>query len=440
VKRGDLFQRFFLLTVAALFVGCSILLAHFWGFQKRALIAEWQADLEQEIRWLGMHTNEQSVIALANAWTVTHSNARLTAFDEEWKLLADSHHRPYGPELEAGIAALERGDEPAGLIAVAPTRTGGWIVMSRPTPVGVSPALRWEMALAVLGVLLLVAAVIYPFARSMSSIFRKMAAIAGEVAAGNYGRTLDLDRKDELGELAGAFDEMSTRLEEGERLRTRLLHDVSHELRSPLGRIRALAETIERRPERLEEGVEGIADEIELLDRIVGDLLRAARSGAELGAEIEPTALVEWSRQVLTRLAAKVKAQGVAWNVELPQRETEVSIDRQRLTQAISNLIDNSLRALRGIRRPRIDVSVTVENAGWSLAIADNGEGIGAEDLEHVFRRFYRVETHRDRKDGGVGLGLSLVRAIARAHGGDAAIDSELGGGTRVTLRFPAAS
>ncbi len=92
---------------------------------------------------------------------------------------------------------------------------------------------------------------------------------------------------------------------------------------------------------------------------------------------------------------------------------------------------------LEGRPEPRIEVSVAVAGSHWSLAVADNGPGIPEDDLPHVFRRFYRADEHRSRARGGVGLGLSLVRAIAAAHGGEASIESRPGEGTRVTLTLP---
>jgi signal transduction histidine kinase len=265
-----------------------------------------------------------------------------------------------------------------------------------------------------------------------------MRAMADRVAAGDYGRTLELDRGDELGALAAALDEMSRKLAEAAALRTRLLHDVSHELRSPLGRIRVLAETLRGRPERLEARVEGIVQEVELLDRIVGDLLESARAlPGPGGVEPRRAGLLAWSRDAFPRLAAEAEARRVAWRARVPERELEVEIDPQRLTQALGNLVDNSLHALAGVPGPRLDVTLAVEPEAWSLAVEDNGPGIPPEDQPRVFLRFYRVGEDRARGRGGAGLGLALVEAITTAHGGTVALESEPGVGTKVTLRFP---
>ena len=439
MRRGDLFQRFFLRFLGALLLAFLVLVLLVHLFQKRIVVAEWRADMQQETRWLAAHTDAAGAEALARAWRTMHSTVRLTVLDEEWRVVADSHDAALGPRLEAAVAALREGHEPGGLVAAAPVvRGGGWLLTSRPSPPAFPAGLRWELPAAALGTVVLVALALYPVTRSISRSLGRMRAMADRVAAGDYGRTLDLDRGDELGALAGALDEMSRKLAEAEALRTRLLHDVSHELRSPLGRIRVLAETLRGRPERLEERVEGIVQEVELLDRIVGDLLESACAlPGPGGVEPRRTSLVAWSRDAFPRLAAEAEARRVAWRARVPERELEVEIDPQRLTQALGNLVDNSLHALAGVPGPRLDVTLAVEPESWSLAVEDNGPGIPREDQPHVFLRFYRVGEDRARGRGGAGLGLALVEAITTAHGGTVALESEPGAGTTVILRFP---
>lgn len=100
-------------------------------------------------------------------------------------------------------------------------------------------------------------------------------------------------------------------------------------------------------------------------------------------------------------------------------------------------MVDNAINALEERHDPLIEVSLTIDDGSWSLVIQDNGRGIPKDELPHVFRRFYRVDEHRGRKGGGVGLGLSLVRAIVEAHGGAVSIESQPEEGTSVMLAIP---
>ncbi len=231
---------------------------------------------------------------------------------------------------------------------------------------------------------------------------------------------------------------MSGKLGEAERLNTRLLHDVSHELRSPLGRIQVMAETIALKPEQADECIKGIDQEVALLDRLVGDLVETARIESETSsARLETFSLLNWASETMRRLESKVRSTQIDWATRLPEQDREIRGDPQRLAQAVGNLVDNAINALEGRTDPRIEVSLAIDEERWLLDVNDNGRGLPEDELPHVFRRFYRVEKHRGREQGGVGLGLSLVRAIAEAHGGEASIESQVDKGTKVTLSIP---
>ena len=236
----------------------------------------------------------------------------------------------------------------------------------------------------------------------------------------------------------GSFNDMSGKLAEAERLNSRLLHDVSHEFRSPLGRIQVLAETIAERLSEKEECIRGIEQEIRLLDRLVGDLLQVARIESDQHrARHETFSIQHWSGETLGRLERSARSKGIGWTTRLPEEDAEVRGDPEHLALALANLVDNAIHALGGRQDPAIEVVVARDGKTWTMVVADNGPGIPKEHLPHVFRRFYRADEHRDREAGGVGLGLSLVRAIAEAHGGGASIESCLSQGTRVTISLP---
>lgn len=432
---ATLFRRFFLRFLAGLGIAFAVLLALFHTYQVRVVDAEWREELRQEARWLGRHTHLVEGPMMANAWRTMHSAVRITYFDGKGEVVADSH-----PEREAiDLAVIRAGEEPPGHLAVfEEVRGDGVLVMSRPYVPNFPSGMRWELAVAALLVLGPIVLLLYPFARSMSATLREMSDVAREVAAGQFGRTLSASRPDELGELVRSFNEMSEKLAEAERLNARLLHDVSHELRSPLGRIQVLAETIALRPAEKEACIRGIEQEIGLLDRLVGDLLQVARIESERRNGREWTfSLLHWAGETLERLERSVRAQGIGWTARLPEEDFEVRGDSQHLTQMLGNLVDNAAHVLIGRPDAAIEVDVARNGERWTMVVADNGPGIPEEHLAHVFRRFYRADEHRDREAGGVGLGLSLVSAIAEAHGGRASIESEVGSGTRVTVELP---
>ncbi|MCZ6835484.1 MAG: ATP-binding protein, partial [Planctomycetota bacterium] len=192
------------------------------------------------------------------------------------------------------------------------------------------------------------------------------------------------------------------------------------------------------RPEEADVCIHGIEQEVALLDRLVGDLVETARIESEANS-VRPNTfmLLNWASETLRRLESKVRSCQIDWTTKLPEQDREISGDPQRLAQAVGNLVDNAINALEGRSDPRIEVSIVMDEDRWSLDVDDNGRGIPEDELPHVFRRFYRVERHRGREQGGVGLGLSLVRAIAEAHGGEASIESQAEKGTKVTITIP---
>ena len=383
---------------------------------------------------MALHSPPSSLEVLADAWGKTHETIRLTFFDASGQPLAAS--QPASTPLQ--LPALRAQASIGFLYAVEETRAGDWVAISRPMVPTFPYGLQWELITAAAILVGLVAASLRPLVRSMGSTLGKLTEIAREVSSGHFGKTLDEHRSDELGTLVQAINEMSGKLEEAEKLNTRLLHDVSHELRSPLGRIQVMAETIGMRPDEADKCIQDIGQEIELLDRLVGDLLETARIESESpSARPELFSLLGWSGETLRRLESKARSSQVGWTSRIPPQDVEIRGDPQRLTQAVGNLVDNAITALEGQTDGRIEATVAVATETWSITVEDNGPGIPAEDLPHVFRRFYRADRDRGRERGGVGLGLSLARAIAEAQGGRASIESQAGEGTTVLLSFP---
>jgi len=271
------------------------------------------------------------------------------------------------------------------------------------------------------------------FSRRVRRSFEPVTAAAAEIAAGRYGsRVPDPGLGDEFATLADTFNTLAERLEGIETTRRRMLADLAHEMRTPLA-------TIEAHLEAIEDGVRDhddatlavIRDSTRRLDRLAEDI--AAVSRAEEGnLDIDPRPV---DAGALARVAAQAAqdryaAKGVALTVDVATAG-RVRADPDRIGQVLSNLLDNALRhtpAGGTVRLACRRLDKWVE-----LVVADSGEGIAAEHLGHVFDRFYRVDTARDRSRGGSGIGLSIARALVEAHGGTIRVNS-LGAGTGTTF------
>lgn len=224
------------------------------------------------------------------------------------------------------------------------------------------------------------------------------------------------------------------------RAHTDFVANASHELRTPLASIIGYLETLTDENEKVDAKTarkfhETVLREARRLQALVSDLMSLSRVEAE--KHDPPAALLDLAK--LTRNAANDAAGGAGTDrVVVEGTDTEILIkgDRQQLEQLVRNLIDNALKY--GDPAQPVTVSVSAEHGGRArLTVTDRGEGIAAEHIPHLTRRFYRTDPGRSRAAGGTGLGLAIVKHIVERHRGRLDIDSKLGVGTTVTVRFP---
>jgi len=245
---------------------------------------------------------------------------------------------------------------------------------------------------------------------------------------------------DEFDDLAATLNEMLDRLAASVRSLERFVADAAHELRSPVARLRAAAEVALRSPRlSLAEARATLADicrQADAMTRLVDDLLLLAREEAgpptASGERVDAAALLE---EVVGLYEGAAEEKGLDLRLVSAEAGT-VRGRRQRLLRALGNLIDNAVK----FTPPggRVEVGGSADGTVYRFAVSDTGPGIPPDHLPHVFERFYRSEPARGT--GGTGLGLSIVQAIARAHGGEVAVESEPGRGSRFTLTLPLAS
>jgi len=259
---------------------------------------------------------------------------------------------------------------------------------------------------------------------------------AEEISATVGGRRLPVPAgDDEVARLARTLNEMLARLEAGLERERRFVAEASHELRTPLALLKTELELALRRPRSPEELRAAIASAHEETDRLAvlaEDLLVLARSDeGELRIDPQPLEARELLETVAGRFAARAEEAGLSLEVEAPAQLSAVG-DRSRLDQALGNLVDNALRYGAGTVR----LEAQRENGSVALRVSDEGEGFATDFLPRAFERFSRADGGRVR--GAAGLGLAIVDAIARAHGGTASAGNTPEGGAQVTLLLPA--
>lgn len=300
-----------------------------------------------------------------------------------------------------------------------------------PAPLSTGPVLAAAglvAALAIAGSLLISRRVLRPV-RALTGASRRL----GE---GDLTERVPVAGRDELADLAQSFNRMADSLQRGEQRQRRLVADVAHELRTPLANLRGYLEA-------LTDGVvapdadlfASLHEEAVLQQRIVDDLqdLALAEAGTLIyhRSRVELGELLETCR---TAHQAVAEAAGVRLTASMVG-SAHVHADPDRLRQVLGNLLGNALRATPAGGT----VTLTgVRDGGWvELAVADTGTGIAAEHLPYVFDRFWRADAARGRTTGGSGLGLAIARQIVSDHDGTITVTSELGAGTRFTIRLP---
>ncbi len=262
---------------------------------------------------------------------------------------------------------------------------------------------------------------------------------ARRVAAGHYAERVPVEGEGEIGELAGAFNVMSASLEGTERRRVQLVGDVAHELRTPLT-------TLDGYLEGLQDGViepteatwDLLRRETDRLTRLVGDLAELWRAEArQLPLHTEVVEVEPVVSDLLDRFTPTATERQLRLEKAIAPG-TRVLADRDRLIQILANYLSNAIR--HAPPDSTIRLSARGVSADVHLSVTDQGPGLSPEERAQVFERFYRLDAARSRDEGGAGIGLSIVRALAEAMDGRAwAASDGPGRGSTFSVSLPAA-
>ncbi len=265
---------------------------------------------------------------------------------------------------------------------------------------------------------------------------------ARSISAQNLSRRLAVPHtRDELQRLSQTLNGMLERLERAFRRITQFTADASHELRTPVALMRTRAEIVLRRPrpeEEYRETLRQILEDLERISSLIENLMLLAR--ADSGAEaLQRTRIdmVESAREACLAGRSLAETKQVSLREELPASPIWVEGDSNSLRRLFLILLDNAVK----YTLPKGQINVSLRSSdGWAVGeVQDTGIGIAAEDLPHVFERFFRADRTRSRETGGAGLGLSLGQWIAEAHGGTIKAFSKPGEGSAFQVRIPLA-
>jgi signal transduction histidine kinase len=293
-----------------------------------------------------------------------------------------------------------------------------------------------SIAIFGLGLALAIVGAMFITRRTLRPVTALVSATRRVVESGDLGLRVDTRAStDELSQLSRLFNHMQSRNEELVKAMRESLDYVAHDLRTPLTRLRAGAELALRGTGSAEEAREALAEIIEETDRVLGmmttltDIVEAEAGAMRLDRHDEDLGKI--AREAV-ELYDFVASEGGVTIVTHVDGGVRVHVDRRRISQVAANLVDNAVKYTRA--GGRVEVSVFSDGAWGVLRIADTGIGIASEDQPRVWDRLFRAD--RSRGERGLGLGLSLVRAVVSAHGGQVHLESEVGTGTTFEVRL----
>jgi signal transduction histidine kinase len=302
---------------------------------------------------------------------------------------------------------------------------GRWLLAG-----AITPASQLRAHFAILAVLAGAMALgCYPVARQITRRLEGLQRGVERWGSGDLTARVAVSGLDEVATVARSFNAAAARVEALVEQQKRVLANASHELRSPLARLRMALELLEEAPGRQKEErrklLEGAAEDIEELDALVGDILLASKLEG----------LGQLGRRESVDLLELLQREGERFQAEVSGEVLRIDGDPAMLARALRNLLENAARF-----SDEVQASVERADGHARLVVADRGPGVPEGDRQKIFQRFYRPRHHSKGYQGGVGLGLALVKQIAELHGGTVRCLPREGGGSRFEVDLPLTS
>lgn len=277
---------------------------------------------------------------------------------------------------------------------------------------------------------------VYILSRRISKPLKQINNAARIIAGGDFRKRLNIKSEDEIGELAGTFNQMAVALQNLEEMRRGFIANVSHELRTPMTSIRGFIEGIldgTIPPDRQGYYLAIVRDETDRLNRLVNDLLDLARMEAgEVVLNLKPFDINELVRRCVIKLETLLLGKGIFVEADFEEEGICVNADADAIERVLYNLVHNAIKFTP--ENGRIKITTKTQKDKVLVAVKDNGIGIEKDELDMIWERFYKTDKSRSRDKTGTGLGLAIVRNIINEHGQQIRAESEPGKGTEFSF------
>lgn len=370
---------------------------------------------------------------------------KLTA-EEFTRFLTESQSKPYHYDI------LYQPEGEFWLIVTFPTsiRLDFSLVYNKEAPAGDITRAGWALTSVVLIYLLIIALFAFIYSRltaaSITVPLQKLRDGTKLLREGDYSARVDLRLKNEFAELQDTFNDMAARIEKeislrkkSEEDRRRLILDISHDLKNPMSSIQGYAELLLKKSELNEherrEYLEVILNNSKRANRLLSELFELSQiDSPEFSLKLTKTDICEYLRQICGELVPQLEREGFEYEFDIGEESIFVLLDTHRFGRIIQNLADNAMRY--NPPGTLVSISLTATDKQVVIDFSDNGTGIPEHLGDNIFKPFVRADDSRNSKTGGSGLGLSIAKRIAEAHGGDLTLLSDVkkGSAFRITL------
>lgn len=275
----------------------------------------------------------------------------------------------------------------------------------------------WGGIIGLFVTIFFLAILIIPYTLYIVKPFKKLMISIENVSKGNFSTLVEVPPNSEFRLIADAFNNMTNRIQEMINQKQRLIADVSHELRSPLTKIRLSLEIVSKEGIKKQKYIDKAIAEVENLDGLIDDLLLASKFELDTKMDdFQDFEIISFIKNIISKNQILFDEKGFTINQKFEIKEHYIKGQKKYLEHAISNIFSNSMKYAP--KNSSIDVNISKKERSVIISIRDYGAGVKKEELEMIFEPFYRTDESRDRRTGGTGLGLSIVKKLIQLHDG----------------------
>lgn len=306
-----------------------------------------------------------------------------------------------------------------------------------PAMVNFRKILEFRSKIMFMSIIMLSLIVSYLLATVLTKYLRKLDQYAQQIRQGQWQSEYEVRGPEEIRRLAITLKEISTELRKQEEWRKNLMEDMMHELRTPITSIMTRLEAIiDGVYEANDEQLVKMYNELDRLSRLLHDMQRVSEAqGAQFEMRVKRTNMIKLCRNVFMNFRILARKAEVDMRYEPTYIPCYAEVDRDKISQVVTNVLSNAIKYTQP--GGQIVLQVECTEAHTIIRCTDTGIGIGKEDLPYIFTRLYRADKSRSRFTGGVGLGLTIAKALVEAHEGEITVYSELGKGTTFMVTIP---